>query len=588
MSSVSTNRCDFISILILNFMGLAVTRLLAGGGRVFYRRKQDETDEVHRVRSGRNFLVLVLSLVFLFTLVLSAAGASAAKPNILFFIGDDWGRNASCYRDPARPGINDVITTPNIDRLAGEGVLFRNAFMNVASCTPSRASIVTGCYFWRLGQNAFHRPDPGWEETTDPGWALPGLGSLLQLQNYFLGSSGKTLNRHWFRATRAPFDIYKPRYSEWVPTQPNRATAEKELEAIFRGSVTSMLAKRKKGQPFCHIIGPISAHRPFSKGSGKRLWGINPDDLKRKLPAFLPDVPEAREDMADTLGEVLATDLYIGWIVDELRKAGELDNTLLVLTGDNGINMPHGKAQVYDLGVRAPLIIRWPGGIAKSGRVVDDFVSLVDLAPTFLEVAGAIPPTGMDGRSLLPLLKSDKSGQIDPTRDFVVTGRERHEPDARADRAPYPVRAIRTADFLYVRNFKPERWPCGDPADPGFPSDPKPRGSGTIEWIVSHKDDPQGSAFFAIHYGRRPAEELYDLRKDPDQVKNVALDPAYARAKNSLSERLMKVLRDTGDPRLTDAFDRPPYYLGPAPAKTPKNKATNIEDPDCIEHVNGD
>ena len=282
------------------------------------------------------------------------------KPNIVLFIADDWGRNASCYRDPSRPTVNDVIKTPNIDAVAREGVLFKSAFYNIASCVESRASTATGCYFWRLGKEAFHRPDPGWTNKNDPGRDLPGFGNLLQGQSYFLATWGKTLNHHWFPGTVIPAEDEKHRYSRWVPTQPDRAAAQKQIEMIIRHSVSDMLAKRKNGQPFCHLIGPIGAHRPFSKGTGKSLWGISSDDLKGKMPASLPDVSAAREDMADTLGEVMATDLYVGWVVDELRKAGQLDNTLLVLTGDNGIGMPRAKANVYDLGVRAPLVVRWP------------------------------------------------------------------------------------------------------------------------------------------------------------------------------------------------------------------------------------
>jgi arylsulfatase A-like enzyme len=405
-----------------------------------------------------------------------------------------------------------------------------------------------------------------------------------------VASWGKTLNSNWLSADEIPWEKTKHRYSLWVPTQPDRVAAEKEIEKIFRNGVDEMLAKRKKGQPFCYVVGPIGAHRPFSKGTGKSLWGIDPDNLKGKMPAFLPDVAEAREDMADALGEICATDLYIGWILDELRKSGELDNTLVVLTGDNGMGMPRAKAHVYDMGVRAPLIVRWPNGISKPGRTVSDFVNIVDLAPTFLELAGA-EMAKMDGRSLLPLLKSESDGVVDPKRDFVVVGRERHEPNARPGGLPYPVRAIRTADFLYVRNFKPDRWPSGDPSTKNFPTDPSERGSGTIEWIISHRDEtePVGQHLFALNYGKRPAEELYNLRNDPDEVKNVADDPAFSEAKKSLSERLLRIMRLTKDPRLTDAFDRPPYYRGKAgesadaePEKI-SDKADN--DPDCVEHV---
>ena len=488
---------------------------------------------------------------------------SATRPNILFFIGDDWGRNASCYRDPDRPSVNDVIETPNMDRVAREGVLFSNAFMGVSSCAPSRASMATGCYFWRCGKYAFLQPDPGWaaNHIPDPGDALPRFGPLLQQTGYAASVAGKTLRLSV--SPMKPLELGCDTLRFGLYAQKNHLTRDetaKDFEQAVREVMQKVLAGRKPGQPFVHAFGPIGTHRPFFKGSGRNLWGIDPDALKGKLPAFIPDVPEAREDYADTLGEVLVLDLEVGWILDELEKAGEADNTMIVLTGDNGVNMPRGKTHCYDLAVRAPLMVRWPAGIAKPGRVVDDFVGQIDLAPTWLEAAGITPPAAMDGRSLLPLLQSAKSGVIDPARDHVVVGRERHEADTRPDYMPYPMRAIRTVDFLYIRNFKPDRWPSGDPYDDiGPKGDPHSQGGGTVAWLVEHRDDPPVKPLYDLIYGKRPPEELYDLKNDPDQVRNVADVAAYSDAKSDLSERLMKVLRDTRDPRLDDAFDRPPY-----------------------------
>jgi uncharacterized sulfatase len=507
--------------------------------------------------------------------VIHAAEGTSAKPNILFFLADDWGRNASCYRDPARPSVNDVIQTPNIDRVAREGVLFPNAFMCVSSCTPSRASMATGCYFWRCGKKAFlGSRDAGWRGIHDPGDDLPGFGLLLGKEGWAMSRSGKTLDQRWYPGLGLPLGGRQLRFNGYA--EQNKLTHDqtvKVFEEAVRDVMRKVLAKRKPGQPFCHVIGPVGPHRPYTVGSGQSLWGINPDALKGKLPQFIPDVPEARTDYADTLGEVLALDLEVGWILDELQKAGELDNTMLVLTGDNGINMPRGKAHCYDLSVRAPLMIRWPRGISKPGRVVDDFVNLMDLAPTWLEAAGIQPPATMDGRSLLPLLKSEKSGLIDPTRDYVIVGRERHEANVRPDSSPYPMRAIRTADFLYIRNFKAERWPCGDPyGDADSLGDPRPQGSPAVAWLVAHRNEAAIKPLYDLCYGKRPAEELYDLRKDPDQMHNVAAEAAYADAKKQLSARLMAVLEKTHDPRLTDAFDKPPYVTEPGRARQGKKQ----------------
>ena len=526
--------------------------------------------------------------IFLFATLLLASHNSlkaadalrSLKPNILFFLADDWGRYASCYRDSARASVNDVIETPSIDRVAKEGVLFRNAFMGVSSCTPSRASMASGCYFWRCGKEAFLQPDPAWaaNKTADPGASLPRFGALLQGTGYATSVSAKALARDWFPAVNVRVGGDGLRFSTYAKKhQLSHAETAKAFDATLRQMMQNVLANRKHGQPFCHIVGPVGPHRPFAVGSGKTLWGIEPDSLKGKLPAFIPDVPEARQDWSDTLGEVLALDYDVGVIVDELHKAGELDNTMIVLTGDNGANMPRGKTHCYDIAVRAPLMIRWPAGIVNPGRVVDDFVAQIDLAPTWLEAAGLTPPAEMDGRSLLPLLKADKSGVIDASRDHVVVGRERHEASVRPDQTPYPMRAIRTASHLYIRNFKPDRWPSGDAyTDAGPPGDPNPQGSLVVAWLVTHRDEPATKPLYDLIYAKRPAEELYDLKTDPDQMHNLATDPATGAVKADLSARLMSILEKTNDPRLTDAFDKPPYLVSttaPEPKKRKGGKA---------------
>jgi N-sulfoglucosamine sulfohydrolase len=223
--------------------------------------------------------------------------------------------------------------------------------------------------------------------------------------------------------------------------------------------------------------------------------------------------------------------------------------------------------------------MRWGG--AKGGRVVDDLISLTDLAPTFLELAGLPVPTNMTGRSLANILKSDKSGQVEPSRTQVFIGRERHVENARADYLPYPQRAIRTHDHLYIINFKPDRNPLGDPYR--VDSDNPPTAEQITEdtrvtlpdedagpakaWLVGQRNNPMWQPLFNLAYGKRPREELYDLKSDPHQVKNVAQDPRYAKQRQNLQSRLMAELKNTGDPRLVDDgrfFETPPM-AGPVP-----------------------
>lgn len=503
----------------------------------------------------------------------AASAAAPRRPNILLFLADDWGRYAGAYRDPKRPGINDVVRTPHIDRVAREGVLFTNAFMATPSCTPSRAAIATGCYSFRCGSAANLRGG-SWKGRRDPGRDLPGFGQLLGASGYSVGGSFKTLQANWLGGkTRGLADFH--RYSLYLSearTPEDVAARREQVLAQAREGLRGALAGRAPSQPFFYAYGPINAHRPWVRGSGKKLWGLEPDSLEGKLPGFLPGVPVVREDMADYLGEVQALDLMVGVFLDELEKSGELDNTLIVLTGDNGIpGMPRGKCNLYDFGVHAPLIVRWPGR-ARAGQVVDDFVNLMDLAPTFLEAAGLEPPAAMNGRSLLPQLTSGKSGMIDPARDFVVTSRERHVPNARPGNLPYPSRAIRTRDFLYIRNFHPDRWPMGEPASGeeklsfddiaeyrSFVTTKDMDASPSKAWVVTNRLSRGGERFYDIAFGKRPAEELYDLHRDPDCLRNVAPEARYAKEKAGLAGRLLAVLRQAGDPRLDDAFDRPPY-----------------------------
>jgi len=218
---------------------------------------------------------------------------------------------------------------------------------------------------------------------------------------------------------------------------------------------------------------------------------------------------------------------------------------------------------------------------ARRGRVVDDLISLPDLAPTFLEAAGVPLPMGMNARSFLNVLRSDRNGQVDANRDWVISGRERHVAFANADNLPYPQRALRTKEFLYIRNFVPERWPLGIPVavtDASAPSQDELESntyaafadmdaSPTKAWLVLHRNDAQWKRFYDIAFARRPGEELYDLVKDPQQIRNIAADPGYETERAKLAAQLTKILADAGDPRVTGdrrTFEQPPF-TNPSP-----------------------
>ena len=283
--------------------------------------------------------------------------------------------------------------------------------------------------------------------------------------------------------------------------------------------------------------------------------------------------------MADYLGEVQAVDAGLGVLLNELETTGQLAKTLIIVSGDHGMpGVPHGKCNLYDAGAAVSLAVSWPGRI-PTGRVVDDFVSLPDLAPTLLDAGGVAVPDVMTARSLMPVLRATGSGQIDATRDHVVIGRERHVASARTDFLPYPQRAIRTAEFLYVRNFKPDRWPMGVAPGFGLPKGPMPSAklldastfaafgdmdaSPTKTWLLTEGlTDPRYQRFIDMQFALRPEEELYDLKNDPDQIQNVARQPEFATIRKKLSDRLLTILRNSGDPRVTGdgaTFDSSPY-----------------------------
>ena len=514
------------------------------------------------------------------------SASAAERPNILFCFSDDWGRYASIYRNPERPGLNDVIETPALDAIGRSGVVFNHAFVPAPSCKPCRASVSTGMPFYRCGSNAFlHHQEFG--QAKDPYKKLPGFSELLVRAGYHVMHWGKTTNKPAGRVDRT-HGLPIHYFSQAVSAAPDPVARKKEILAFVRANFRGFLDQQPGDQPFFYWFGPHNSHRQWTRGSGKEIWGLDPDTLKGKLPAFLPDVHEVREDLADYLGEALAWDAMVNELVEELKARGELENTLVMVSGDHGMpGMPRGKCNLYDFGSAVSLLASWPRRI-PAGRRIDDFVCLTDIAPTVLEAAGLEPPKHMLAQSFMNLLTSERSGIIDPERDHVVIGRERHVGQAQRDRAPYPSRAIRTADFLCIRNFKPDRLPLGVVYDPAASAEdllqnhylayPDMDASPTKVFLMTHKESH--AKYYDYAFAARPEFELYDLQRDPDQVDNVASNPEYAPVLQSLTDRLMTVLRETGDPRVIGdgkTFDRKPYVDPAYPPKQWMKKQLNFK-----------
>jgi arylsulfatase A-like enzyme len=517
---------------------------------------------------------------------LTLRAETARPPNLLFVFADDWGRHAGVYARVDGPGgVNDLVTTPHFDALAGRGVLFRRAFVSAPSCTPCRSALLTGQAFYRTGRGAILQ-GARWDD------ALPVYPLLLRDAGFDIGKSGKVWSpgtpvdqpyggqQHAFQQAGGRFNQFSQYVTQQVAKGVPREQAKAELYREVRENFRRFLAAREGDRPFCYWWGPTNVHRKWVRGSGLALWDLNPDGLKGKMPPFLPDVPEIREDLADYFGEVAALDAGLGALLEELRASGEAERTLIVVSGDHGApGFPHGKCHVYDFGAAVPLVVAGPG--VRGGRVVDDLVSLTDLAPTFLEAAGQPVPAVMTGRSLWNVLRAGSAGRVDPARDHVVIGRERHVEIARPGHLPYPTRALRTETHLFIVNFRPERYPAGDPyrleegpeptyqqlVDNTMVTLPDEDSGPTKAWMVAHRHDPQWKAHFALAYGKRPREELYELATDPHQVRNLAAEPAHAATVAALRERLFEILRRTGDPRLVDDgayFEQPPL-AGPLP-----------------------
>lgn len=466
---------------------------------------------------------LVALLLAGLTAPLQPPPQAPARPNILLAIADDWSHpHAGAYGDP-------VVATPTFDRVAREGVLFTHAFTAAPSCTASRAGILTGQAVHRLGEGAnLHSFLPA---------RFSVYPDILEQAGYVVGYTRKGWGPGRF----------EPGGRTRNPAGPQFKTFEEFLQ------------QRPAGRPFCFWFGSQDPHRPYEPGSGARA-GLAANTVR--VPAFLPDLPEVRNDLLDYYAEVQRFDSELADILKKLEAAGELDNTLVVVTSDNGMPFPRAKANVYDAGARMPLAIRWPAGV-KTPRTVDAFVSSSDLAPTFLEAAGLKPLETMTGRSLLGLLRGDTQ----PGRDRVFIERERHANVRRGDLS-YPMRAVRTADFLYVRNLRPDRWPAGDP-ERYFSVGPfgDVDGGPSKTLILDRRDDPAVGKYFRLGFAKRPAEELYDLRKDPAQIENAADRAEYAAQRQRLRADLDRWMRDTGDPRATeddDRWDRYPYYGQPA------------------------
>jgi N-sulfoglucosamine sulfohydrolase len=474
------------------------------------------------------------------------ASIGQERPNILICITDD-----QSWVHTSRAG-EKAIATSAFDQVASQGLYFSHAFCAAPSCSPSRGSLLTGMEMWLLGEAAnLFSAVPG--ELEDLCFPL-----LLKKRGYHLGYTQKGWAPNDFRVHGWKENPLGESYNKRTLQAPTSGIVVNNYAANFK----EFLNLRPTDRPFFFWFGSSEPHRKFEENSGVK-FGL--DYTKIGLPGFLPDVSVVRNDMADYLLEIQWVDQHLARMIALLEGRGLLDNTIIIVSSDNGMAFPSAKNNLYEYGLHVPLAIQWNRGIKGKGRVVEDLVSLCDLAPTLLETAGLIPPEKMTGRSLRHIFESDSSGKAELHREYVFAGKERHTLCRDGD-LPYPQRSVRDVRFLYIRNYEPERWPAGSPDSPSVHGwiygdiDESP----SQNYLLEHQLDPAVKPYFDKAMSKRPAEELYDVIRDPACMNNLADSKEFHREKQSLSEVLQDYLEETGDPRAlgqTSTWDYFPYYF---------------------------
>jgi N-sulfoglucosamine sulfohydrolase len=475
------------------------------------------------------------------------------KPNILFAIADD-----HSYPHTGVYGFPE-ISTPGFDQVANTGVLFSNAFVGAPQCSPSRAAILTGKHIWQLEEAGTHASNfpKKFQVFTD----------LLETVGYELGFTGKPWGPGNFEITGWTRNPVGPEYNE------------KELESVpakgirprdYFGNFVDFLSKKPEDKPFFFWYGGHEPHRVYEAGSGAKA-GKNFENVR--LPGFLPDDSVTRNDVIDYAFEIEYFDSHLTKMLKLLEEKGELSNTLVVVTADNGMPFPYAKANLQEYGTHVPLAISWPDGI-KNTKKTDELVSSIDLAPTFLEIAEVPNVPEMTGRSITSILFSEQTDK--PNREFVLTGRERHT-HARPDNLGYPARAIRTKDYLFVKNYKPDRWPIGDPVPVTKENDARNNvkgfskmypgyldidGSPSKTFMMENKDEEGVKQLFQNAFAKRSAQQLYDIKNDPECINDLSGNSDYDEIRSELSQKLDEQLKQQGDPRMfgSEIFDSYPRY----------------------------
>ncbi len=508
------------------------------------------------------FVLILLYLGLILVTGCSFQAKEQKRPNILFAISDDqsWAQTsfAGC----------GFIETPAFDRVATEGVYFTNCFAGSPGCAPSRSTIVTGRYHWQNEQSGQHASS--WLKKYVP------FIDLLNANGYVTGRTGKGVSPFqyarseadslWRKTDAGGIEHSQINYENGTPEDERTAggIAAINYYANFKYFVDSI----KDDKPFFFWYGAREPHRSFEQDSWKR----NNKKLENaEVPDFFPDHEIVRGDILDYAVEIEWFDLHLKRMLEYLEEIGELENTIVIVTSDNGMAFPRAKANGYEYGVHVPFAVRWPKGF-PGGRVVEDPVSFADIAPTILELTGT-STNGMlpiSGKSVLATLKSDKQGNVDPDKKYIFAGRERHS-SSRYLNWGYPQRMIRSRDFLLTWNMKPERWPAGAPQRivkgttdqlwPMFGIDEN--GTHHSDWaftdidaaptksyIIEKMNDPEVKPFFDLAHAKRPEFEMFNIKEDPFCLNNLIGNEVFAEIEKEMKDVLLEELKKSGDPRI--------------------------------------
>lgn len=491
------------------------------------------------------------------------------RPNILFAISDDQSFFHTSFAG------SPFVNTPGFDRIAREGVYFTNCYAGSPGCAPSRSALITGRHHWQNEQSGQHASS--WMKKYVP------FIDELEANGYSLGRTGKGVapfqyardknDSLWRKTNAAGIEHSEIRFPENSGLPPAEGIANLDYFANFEYFIKNV---RKDG-PFFFWYGGHEPHRAFEKGSWKKM-GKKRSNVK--VPDFLPDTEEVRGDLLDYAVEIEWFDQQLVKMLDYLESIGELENTIVIVTSDNGMSFPTAKANSYEYGAHVPLAIHYPEKFG-TGREVDDMIGFIDFAPTILEVTETTPKKmlPMSGKSFLDILESKKDGMVDPSRKYSFTGRERHS-SSRYKNWGYPQRAIFSEDYALIWNMKPNRWPAGAPQkfNPNDTTKLLPVNgiandgtylpesaytdideSPTKEYLLKYANEQEIHPFFLLAVGKRPEFELFDINKDPYCLKDLADEREYVNVKNRLKNELVKELKKTKDPRVvgpdTEIFD---------------------------------